>query len=211
MEAALESAPEIDAAGIGVAVHVGVATLTGEVPTYWQKATAGKTALRTRGVTTLANDIEVHHTGDAKSDTDIAAAVHQVPTWNSAIPKDSIKVDIEDNTVTLSGHVDWNFQREMAERLVEPLVGVSAVKNRIALTPRPHASSSDRSAGHPASRHHGRAKRRGDGGRHTSRAHGHGLVVCRETAGRDRCMVVAERGSRRQQDRRRNARLSLPT
>ncbi|MCA1984741.1 BON domain-containing protein [Nocardioides nematodiphilus] len=48
-----------DAAQIGVAIHHGVATLTGTVPTYSQKVEAGKAALRTRGVTALANDIDV--------------------------------------------------------------------------------------------------------------------------------------------------------
>lgn len=146
VEDALVWTPEVDSAAIGVAVKDGVVTLTGQVPTYRQKAVAGKTVLRTRGVTTLANDIVVHHTSDPRTDSDIAAAVRHVLSWNSVIPEDSVKVDVEDNIVTLTGTLDWNYQREMAEHLVEPLVGVKAVKNRITLSPRPHASPAETQA-----------------------------------------------------------------
>lgn len=146
VEDALAWTPEVDSAAIGVAVKDGVVTLSGQVPSYRQKAVAGKTALRTRGVTTLANDIVVHHTSDPRTDSDIAVAVRQVLSWNSVIPKDTVKVDVEDHIVTLTGNLEWNYQREMAEHLVEPLVGVQAVKNRITLTPRPHASPAETQA-----------------------------------------------------------------
>lgn len=140
VEDALVWTPEVDTASIGVYVKDGVVTLTGQVPTYRQKAVAGKTALRTRGVATLANDIVVYRTSDPRTDSDVAGAVRHVLTWTSVIPQHSVKVDVENNIVTLTGNLEWNYQREMAERLVEPLVGVKAVKNRITLKPRPRAS-----------------------------------------------------------------------
>lgn len=146
VEDALAWNPEVDTAAIGVSVKDGVVTLTGQVPTYRQKAVAGKTALRTKGVTTIANDIVVHHSSDPRTDSDIAGAVQHVLTWTSVIPHDAVKADVEDSVVTLTGSLEWNYQREMAEHLVEPLAGVKAVKNRITLDPRPHASPAETQA-----------------------------------------------------------------
>lgn len=146
VEKALGWAPEVDSAKIGVSVRGGVVTLSGQVGSYWQKIMAGKTALRTRGVTALANEILVHHITDPRTDSDIALAAHNVLKWNSQIPKGSVKVDVEDHVVTLSGEVEWNHQRETARRLVEHLVGVQDVRNRIMLKPRPKASATETEA-----------------------------------------------------------------
>ena len=54
----LDGEPSIDAAGVAVAVHGGVVTLTGHVPTYLQKAAAEKAVRRIKGVLGIAQDIE---------------------------------------------------------------------------------------------------------------------------------------------------------
>lgn len=146
VEKALEWAPEVDSAKIGVSVRDGVVTLSGQVGSNWQKIMAGKTALRTGGVSALANDILVHHITDPRTDSDIALAAHNVLKWNSEIPKESVKVDVEDHVITLSGEVEWNYQRQTAIRLVEHLIGVKDVRNRIALKHRPEASAADTEA-----------------------------------------------------------------
>ena len=143
---ALGWAPEVDSAKIGVAVRNGVVTLSGQVGSYWQKVMAGKTALRTRGVTALANEILVHHITDPRTDSDIALAAHNVLKWNAQIPKDSVKVEVEDHVVTLTGEVEWQHQRDTARRLVEHLVGVEDVRNRITLKPRPVARAGETEA-----------------------------------------------------------------
>lgn len=143
VEKALAWAPEVDSAKIGVAVRDGVVTLSGQVGSYWQKLSAGKTALRTRGVAAIANEILVHHITDARTDSDIALAAHNVLKWNAEIPKDSVKVDVEDHVVTLTGEVEWHHQRETARRLVEHLIGVNDVNNRITLRARPQANAAE--------------------------------------------------------------------
>lgn len=146
VEHALRWAPEVEAAKIGVGVRDGVVTLSGQVPSYWQKLMAGKTTLRTQGVRAVANEILVHHITDPRTDSDIALAAHNVLKWSSEIPADSVKVAVENHVVTLTGEVDWNFQRESAVRLVEHLVGVSDVVNRMTLKPRAHANATDTEA-----------------------------------------------------------------
>src|SRR6202035_523038 len=51
--------PDIDATDIAVAVHNGVATLTGFVRSYMQKTQAERDAKRVAGTLAVANDIEV--------------------------------------------------------------------------------------------------------------------------------------------------------
>ena len=60
---------EIDEAKIGVAVSNGAVSLSGHVPTYWQKIAALKAAKRVAGVMAVVNKIDVsiesiHHTTD---------------------------------------------------------------------------------------------------------------------------------------------------
>ena len=56
---ALEWEPDIDFATAGVSVTEGLVTLFGHVPTLSQRHAVEQAVLRVRGVTTLANEIEV--------------------------------------------------------------------------------------------------------------------------------------------------------
>lgn len=146
VEKALYWAPQIDAAAIGVAVRDGVVTLSGQLSSYWQKITAAKIALRTHGVTAVANDIVVHYVTDPPTDSDIATAARDALQWSAGVPKDTVKVDVDDHVVTLTGQLDWNFQREAAVRRVEDLDGVKDVRNHMTLKPRPHADARETEA-----------------------------------------------------------------
>src|SRR5579872_4130527 len=65
--------PDIDATDIGVAVHNGVATLTGFVRSYAQRSEAERDAKRVAGVVGVANDIEVRLPAlDQRPDPEIA-------------------------------------------------------------------------------------------------------------------------------------------
>lgn len=137
VEAELRWAPQIsDAASIGVTVTDGVVTLLGEVPTYSQKLAAGKVALRTRGVTAIANDLVVRYGGHAYSDATLAGDANDALRLNASLPKGSVDVEVRDHIIRLTGTVDWEFQRRTAERSVEHLAGTHGVVNDIALRPR---------------------------------------------------------------------------
>jgi len=125
-----------DSANIGVAVHEGVVSLSGEVSTYSQKVAAAKAALRTRGVTAVANDIVVRYTGRKSTDAEIAEAARNVLALNVTVPKDSIKIEVRDAVVTLSGVVDWDYQRRAAKRAIENMPSVEGVFSQISLKPR---------------------------------------------------------------------------
>jgi osmotically-inducible protein OsmY len=137
----LDFEPIVDAANIGVAVNNGVATLSGHVPSYLQKVAAERAVWRVKGVTGLAQEITVRLTPDGKwSDEEIAERALRLLSWSTLIPKDAVRVKVTDGWITLSGQVDWNFQRQAAESEVHKLSGVTGITNDIKLVPEVEAS-----------------------------------------------------------------------
>ncbi|WP_062224326.1 BON domain-containing protein [Aureimonas sp. D3] len=134
---ALEFEPSIDAADIGVAVENGIVTLTGHVPTFSQKATTERIVMRVKGVTGVAEKIEVRPLGTHRTaDDEIARRAVNTLNWNTAVPANAVKVKVEGGWVTLSGKVEWQYQRVAAYDAVKTLLGVIGVANLIELTPR---------------------------------------------------------------------------
>jgi osmotically-inducible protein OsmY len=126
--------PSVTAAHIGVAAHAGIVTLTGHVDSYAQKHAAETAARRVAGVQAVAEEIEVRLAFEAqRSDEEIAAAVVNRIDWNAAVPRNAIKVQVESGWVTLSGEVQWDFQRKAAAHEVRWLFGVVGVSNQVTL------------------------------------------------------------------------------
>lgn len=133
----LEWEPSIDANEIGVTVHNGVVTLTGTVPSYAEKLAAERTAGRVIGVKAIAEEIEVKlPSSSQRNDTEIAEAVVDALKWHTLV-KEEITVKVEDGVVTLSGDVNWNYERDSAKRAVENLTGVLRIVNLIKVHARP--------------------------------------------------------------------------
>jgi osmotically-inducible protein OsmY len=127
------------ASDIAVAAKDGVVTLSGFVPTYWDKDAAEKAAKRVYGVKGVANDIAVKPLWQ-RIDPEIARdAVHELESHVS-IPADRIKVTVKDGWVTLEGTVDWEYQKSLAESAMNKLKGVSGVTNKIQVTPKASAA-----------------------------------------------------------------------
>lgn len=134
---ALEFDPGVNAAQIGVSAHDGVVTLRGSVTTYFQKSLAEKIASRLFGVRAVANDIEVQpDTVSHRSDSAIAEAAANALSWNSAIPTGLVKVVVRDGWVTLTGELEWQYQRFAAETAIRRLYGVKGILNSIVLKPK---------------------------------------------------------------------------
>jgi osmotically-inducible protein OsmY len=119
---------------IGVAVKDGVVTLTGWVDSYLKKWAAEDAAHRVSGVRAVANEIEVKLATE-RTDADIAAAAVRALEWDSSVPADKIKVTVSKGWVTLRGEVEWQYQKEDAERIVRRLSGVKGVSNLITIQP----------------------------------------------------------------------------
>ena len=138
----LEFEPSIDAADIGVAVEDGVVTLTGHVGSYAQKIAAEQAVLRVKGVRAIAEKIEVRYPNDKKTaDDEIAKRALSIIAWDTTVPDDRIQVKVEHGWVTLSGQVEWFFQKNAAESAVRKLSGVIGVNNRITVLPHVQAGN----------------------------------------------------------------------
>ena len=133
----LDWEPSVNAAEIGVTVKSGVVTLTGTVTSFAEKRAAEEAVLRVRGVKAVAEEIDVRLPGSSKrSDSDIAQAAVNAMKWNVYLPDEAIKVKVEDGIVTLSGEVEWYYQREKAVDAVRPLIGVRGIVNLVKVRPR---------------------------------------------------------------------------
>jgi osmotically-inducible protein OsmY len=128
--------PSIHSEEIGVEVKGGVVTLAGHVGTYSEKLEAERAALRVVGVKALAVEIDVRLAGiNARTDGDIARTVENVLQWTTCLNKDSVKIKVEGGWVTLSGEVNWDYQRQAAVDAVRNLMGVKGVSDLIAIKP----------------------------------------------------------------------------
>ena len=135
--AELKWEPSINAAQIGVEVKDGIVTLAGRVSSYAEKWDAERAAQRVSGVKALAVEMDVKLPGSSKrNDADIARSAQDVLQWTAYLPKDSVKVMVEDGWITLSGEVDWEYQRQAAAGGVRYLMGVTGVSDQIAVKPK---------------------------------------------------------------------------
>ena len=135
--AELKWEPSVNAARIGVTVSDGVVTLTGHVVSYGEKWHAERAAQRVRGVKGLAIEMDVTVPGSAeRSDTDIASSAAQALQWVSIIPKDAIKIQVEQGWITLSGEVDWHYERHTAASTLRYLAGVKGITDDVTLKSR---------------------------------------------------------------------------
>jgi osmotically-inducible protein OsmY len=124
-------------------------TLSGTVDSYAKKLAAERAALRVGGVRAVANDIAVRlvvPTHD-RTDTSIAKAVSEALDSNVLVPKGRIKVAVELGRVTLEGDVDWQFEREEAERTARRVDGVVDVTNEIVVKPRGNVTEAEIKSG----------------------------------------------------------------
>lgn len=127
---------------VGVSVKNGVVTLSGQVESYTKKWAAEDAALRVRGVKAVANDIQVKLPSDnRRTDPEIAAAAVSALKWDPFVPSDKVQATVSNGWVTLNGDVEWQFQKEAAERDVRNLKGVLGVTNLITVAP--HVKPSD--------------------------------------------------------------------
>jgi osmotically-inducible protein OsmY len=135
--AELEWDPSVNATQIGVQVADGVVTLTGHVGSYAEKVRAEVAAQRVAGVRALAVELEVALPGPAvRTDADLAASAANVLVWNASLPPTGLEVVVEDGIVTLTGALDWEYQREVALGAVRHLLGVRGVNDGLTLANR---------------------------------------------------------------------------
>ena len=134
--AELKWEPAVHSAQIGVEVRDGVVTLAGEVSSYSEKWNAERAAQRVGGVKALAIELKVKLSQfGQRTDADIAKSAQSVLSWTSSLPQDAIKVLVEAGWLTLSGDVEWQYQRQDAAASLRYLPGVVGISNQIGIKP----------------------------------------------------------------------------
>jgi osmotically-inducible protein OsmY len=130
----LQFEPSVNAANIGVIAKDGIVTLTGKVCSYAEKYAATEAAERVTGVKAVTDETKVDlPEAHQRDDQDIAEAAVNALKWHVWVPKDAIKVKVQQGWVTLEGTVDYKFQQTAAEEAVQNLTGVIGVSNLIEL------------------------------------------------------------------------------
>jgi osmotically-inducible protein OsmY len=130
--------PTIKAAEIGIGVKDGVVTLSGYVDNYAKKRAAERVAIRVFGVKAVVEELQVKLPSSfERSDEDIAqVASHaiQMNVWTTHMPQ-RIKVMVEDGWITLSGDVDWRYQKDAIGDTLRNHIGVRGLSNNIIIKP----------------------------------------------------------------------------
>jgi len=124
--------PAVDARHIDVSVEDHVVTLRGSVSSYAQKIAVEKAIQRMKDAKAFVVELAVQPpASETHSDQSIADAVRQVLSVTEGLPLDAIGATVQRGCVTLTGEVDWGYQRRAAELAVGRIRGVVGILNRI--------------------------------------------------------------------------------
>ncbi|MEJ8856881.1 BON domain-containing protein [Variovorax robiniae] len=128
--------PAVNVTDVGVIVKDGVVTLTGHPSSHAEKCAIEHAAQRVAGVRAVAVEMTVRLPADFKrTDADIALAAERALEWSVLVPEGKVKVMVEQGFATLTGKVEWEYQRRASEVAVRDLLGVTGVANHIIVKP----------------------------------------------------------------------------
>ncbi len=157
VQRALTLEPSVPQIHIGVNVQDGHVIFTGSVPSYAAALEARRVALQVRGVRSLHEDLTValplaHRRDDLALTHEIALTLR----GHVFLQGQAVHVSSARGCVTLSGDVEWHYQRLMAEHSLWHVIGVRRLSNMIYLTRRvPVAAAALQSELRQALRRHG--------------------------------------------------------
>jgi osmotically-inducible protein OsmY len=134
--AELDFDPRVNDERIGVSVKDGVVTMIGSVNSLTEKWAAEDAVRRVKGVAALSEDLQVDLPAvHRRDDADVARACAEALHWDAWLPR-TVAVTVQDGYVTLSGLVDWDYQRGEAENTIRRILGVRGINNEVRLRPR---------------------------------------------------------------------------
>ncbi|AOK32302.1 MULTISPECIES: BON domain-containing protein [Burkholderia] len=128
----LASDPAVDTALIDVEVAERIVKLSGHPTSYAQKLAVERAANRVAGVRAVVVEMTVRlPQDDARTDWDIADMARSILRWTVGLREEAVKVQVERGWVTLSGKVDWAYQRHVEVRAISQMRGVTGVTDHI--------------------------------------------------------------------------------
>ena len=131
--------PKLDASEITISIegNSNVVVLGGTVKTHAEKTIAENVVKEIKGVKAVIDEISVNSLAwqKMKTDHEIITAAIQAFKWHVLIPDELVKITINNGHTTLSGRVDWQYQKNLAWNAVNNLRGVKSIKNNIIVKP----------------------------------------------------------------------------
>jgi osmotically-inducible protein OsmY len=125
--------PKIDSEAIAVSASGGKVTLRGTVGSLREKREAQNAAKRVFGVISIDNQLQVKLMNDGRRvDAELRGDVLQALMLDSFVPK-TVDAKVDDGFVTLTGSVDWQYQRDEADFVASSVAGALDVFNEIEL------------------------------------------------------------------------------
>ena len=137
--AELSGDPRVGGETFQVSAADGTVTLRGTVASLRLKRAAGRAVARVRGVASIANELRVQLPAqDRRGDDDLRGDVLEALMLDTSVPM-TVDTRVLNGFVTLTGTVQWHYQREAAESRATDVPGVAAIDNAITLTQAPDA------------------------------------------------------------------------
>jgi osmotically-inducible protein OsmY len=122
------------ASGIAVTASDGIVGLAGQVSNESDKSKAVQAAERVEGVRAITDTLKAEPSSeDTRSDEVIARDALSALCWYVWVPTELAKVEVADGWITLTGCVDFPYQKVAAEEAVRNLAGVRGVTNLISV------------------------------------------------------------------------------
>jgi osmotically-inducible protein OsmY len=78
----------------------------------------------------LKNDVELL-APEQRTDAQLRDDALEVLHWKACLPTQMLKISVHDGCVALEGRVEWTYQKELAERTVALLPGVTSIRNAL--------------------------------------------------------------------------------
>jgi osmotically-inducible protein OsmY len=137
VENAIKWEPTLYNAEIGVSATDGIVTLTGTVDSFKKKLHVEDTVKNVAGVRAIVEKLEIDHKTSVQNDTEIAKEILTALNANWEVA-DKVQVKVEHGYATLTGELEWNFQKESAWDTVKNLKDVKGVTNAITIRQTTH-------------------------------------------------------------------------
>jgi osmotically-inducible protein OsmY len=128
--------PAVTIADLEITTADGYVTLSGTTATYSSRDAAEDAAYRVLGVRGVTNNIVVDPASlGVRTDADIQADVRTALTLDTLVPLDRLGVSVYNGMVTLTGNLDFYYQRMAAEDDAGQIAGVLGITDLITVTP----------------------------------------------------------------------------
>ncbi|MEI5998082.1 BON domain-containing protein [Paraburkholderia bengalensis] len=113
------------------------AVLRGTVSNYGARIAALEAAEEVHGIASVTGELTVEVPRHLRrSDAQIRDTVLDALKWRACLPSGAVTVSVFNGGVTLSGKVDWSYQRKLAEKVLVRLPGITSISNQLSVSDR---------------------------------------------------------------------------